>query len=90
MSSEGIRVLEERHMVSIMLYLSDNDGCTKSDLYGAVSNNPRMPDKLNALEASGLIRQESSPDTRAVRVYLTDIGSIVGSDLQRLDRMMSQ
>ncbi len=77
MSSEGIRVLEERHMVSIMLHLHDNDGCTKTDLYASVSSNPRMPQKLDLLEASGLIRQESIPDTRAVRIRLTDVGKRV-------------
>ncbi len=90
MSSEGIRVLEEKHMISIMMHLSDNDGCTKTDLYGAVSNNPRMPQKLDILEASGMIVQESIPDSRAVRIRLTDVGKRVCDSLVDMDRMISQ
>ena len=36
--------LEEKHMVSILLFLMDNDGCMKSQLYSSVSRGMRMPD----------------------------------------------
>lgn len=85
----GIQVLEERHMVSVILFLKDNDGCMKTELYSSVSNNPRMPAKLDSLESAGLIRQEQSPESRAVRIHLTDLGREVASLLSELDSVMS-
>ncbi len=79
--SDRILVFEEKHMISTMLYLVGHDGCSKTELYRAVSNNPRMPQKLDILEESGLIRQESSSESRSVRLHLTEAGKAVGSDL---------
>lgn len=88
--SEGARILEERHMISAMLYLSDNDGCTKTELYRGVSTNPRMPEKLNMLESAGLIVQEASSESNAVRVHLTDMGRDVVSLLNDIDSRMTR
>lgn len=89
MAENGIRVLEARHMISIVLYLSENDGCIKTDLYRDVSNNPRMPSKLDELESSGLIVQEQSPDSNAVRLRLTDTGRRVSALLSEADGLMT-
>lgn len=83
--SDGILVLEQRHMISTMLYLLRNEGCMKTDLYRDVSSNPRMPEKLDLLECSGLIRQERNPGTRSVRIYLTDAGRSVGDRPEEID-----
>ncbi len=85
---QGARILEGRHMISIMIYLGENDGCKKTDLYGAISNNPRMPDKLDRLESCGLIRQEPAEGSRATRIFLTPMGSEISDILVEMDRMM--
>ena len=85
----GATVLEEKHMISTMLFLADNGGCTKSELYRSVSSNPRMPEKLDMLEDAGLIMQEASEGSRAVRISLTDLGVMVSAMLAEVDRMMS-
>lgn len=77
-----ISVLEERHMISIMLFLAENDGCNKTCIYDAVSRNPRMPEKLNALEESGLLVQASRDDSRSTTVSLTEKGRIVSDHLR--------
>lgn len=85
----GIRILEEKHMIAILIALLDNDGCSKTDMYRLVSNNPRMPDKFDKLESVGLIRQESSVDSRSVRLVLTDIGHRVADRLVEIDSLVS-
>lgn len=85
----SIRVLEQKHMVSILLFLCGNDGSTKTALYDSVSTNPRMPEKLDALQSAGLVRMEQSPDSKAVRIYLTELGRSVAGMLQDADRRMS-
>lgn len=81
-------VLEEKHMVSILMFLMENDGCRKTDLYDVVSYNIRMPDKLDRLETSGLITQERTRG-RAVLLRLTDTGRRVGEELQRIERILT-
>ena len=84
-----IQVLEERHVLSILIYLSQNDGCRKSDLYRDISRNPRMPDKLDILERSGLIEQIPIGDHNSVRIMLTDVGRNVADALADVERMLS-
>ena len=90
MSEESILVFEERHMISIMLHISENEGCTKTELYDAVSNNQRMPCKLDHLEESGLIVQESIPDSRMVRLRLTGLGRQVCDAFVSIETIMSR
>ena len=86
----GAAILEEKHMVSTLLFLSENDRCTKTELYRAVSSNPRMPEKLDLLESAGLIRQVNAEGSNAVRLTLTETGRRVASMLSELDAMMSR
>lgn len=85
----GATVLEQKHMIAALLYLAENDGCTKTELYGAVSSNPRMPEKLDALEEAGLITQDRSEGSRAVRLSLTDLGHSVATRLAEIEELMS-
>ena len=85
----GAAVLEERHMISTILFLSEREGCTKSELYRAVSTNPRMPEKLDILEGAGLIRQQREESSRTTRVELTDLGKRVSAALAEIDSLMS-
>ena len=86
----GAVILEERHMVSTLLFLHGNSGCTKTELYRAVSSNPRMPEKLNLLESAGLLTQRSRDGSNAVRISLTDLGHEVASILAEIDELMSR
>ena len=83
-------ILEERHMISILMFLGENNGCTKSELYRGVSSNPRMPEKLDILESAGLLTQQSEAGSRAVRLFLTEPGSKVCSELERINSVMPE
>lgn len=80
-------ILEEKHMVSIIMFLMENDGCRKTDLYDAVAYNVRMPDKLDRLESSGIITQERR-EGRGFTIHLTELGRTVGEGLARIEAVM--
>ena len=85
-----VSVLEEKHAIVLMIYLSAHDGCRKSDLYRDISRNPRMPEKLDMLENSGLIVQEPIGERNSVRILLTEMGRKVADALVAIERMMSE
>ncbi len=82
------RVLEGKHMISILLYLNINDKCKKIEIYENVSNNPRIPDKLDILESAGLLKQSKDTDSRSMIISLTEKGKMVSQRLSELDRLM--
>ena len=82
-----IRILEERHMTEIIMYVRDHDGCKKCDLYKAVARNSRMPSKIEMLESAGILTQ--SDHSRSVTLHLTRKGREVADSLDSLDRFMS-
>ncbi len=83
---EGVIALEEKHMISVLMFLGANGPSRKIDIYEGVSSNPRMPDKLNHLEAMGLISQEMDMTTRSTIVTLTPAGEQVASLFVAIDK----
>ena len=81
-----ITVLEEKHLLSTILYLT-NGPCTKMDIYNNVSKNPRMPDKLFRLQELGFLDMEMDPVTRATIVFLTDKGLVLGTILKAVEKL---
>lgn len=85
-----IKVLEEKHSISILLYLRSNDGCIKSDLYRNISTNPRMPEKLNSLETANLINQSVDKfNHNATTITLTSFGKTVAEELYQITDLFS-
>ena len=85
-AGEGLSVLESRHNIAILLALI-NGPMTKSELYRAVSTNPRMPEKLAVLERAGLLTI-SRIDYRKDVVELTEKGMRVAGKLSELDSII--
>ena len=81
-------ILEEKHMVSIIMYLAENDGCMKTDIYTDVARNSRMPEKLGMLEDAGLIAQKAN-EFRTVRLELTDLGKKVCEELTIIENLLN-
>ena len=86
--ANDIRALEGKHMISILLYLNINDRCKKIEIYDNVSNNPRLPDKLDELEAMELITQFKDSDSRSMIIALTPKGKMVAQRLSELERLI--
>lgn len=80
--------LEEKHMLSILLFLMDNDGCIKSQFYESISCGIRMPEKLDKLEDAGLIVQDYGGPYRSVRIRLTELWRGVCRELAVIDGML--
>lgn len=72
MMRSRIEVFANTHSPSMIIYIFEHDGCKKTELYQEVVRNSRMPDKLNALEGEGLIKQIR--DGRSTRIFITDKG----------------
>ena len=87
-STQGVSVFEEKHMISVLIYLAANGPSRKIDIYDGVSSNPRMPDKLNNLERYGLVTQEMDTGTRSTIVTLTPKGEDVAAKFSEIDEMM--
>lgn len=83
-----ILVLGERHMIAVLLYLRDHEGCMKSDIYRALTRTPRFPEKLDLLESSGLITVDDI-DRRATCIRLTDKGRRISDHLVEMQAIMA-
>lgn len=59
MNCDHLDKFEEKHVISILMYVAGNPGCKKTDIYDAVSRNPRMPEKIEILESMGLMTHET-------------------------------
>lgn len=84
----GVARLEEKHMIAILVYLATHGPSRKIDIYDGVSSNPRMPDKLNALEEMGLISQDVDSVTRSTVVSLTGAGENAARLLVTIDNII--
>ena len=84
--TDGVIAFEEKHMIAMLMYLGANGPSRKIDIYEGVSSNPRMPDKLNHLEAIGLVTQEMDIVTRSTIVSLTPAGEQVASLFVAIDK----
>lgn len=79
-------ILEEKHMVSIIMYLAENDGCMKTDVYTDVARNSRMPEKLGMLEDAGLIVMNKM--SGAVQIHITETGREVADQLRNIEGLI--
>lgn len=86
--TNGVTRLEEKHMIAILVYLATHGPSRKIDIYDDVSSNPRMPDKLNALEGMGLISQDLDSVTRSTIVSLTEAGDNAARLLVTIDNII--
>lgn len=88
--SEGARILEEKHMISTLLYLYEHGPSRKMDIYENVSKNPKMPDKLEKLEEYGLVNIIPDTEGRAtVVISLSDKGEKTAEILVQLHEMIN-
>ena len=87
-SHDSMLVLEERNMITFLLYLLDHDGCRKTDLYRYVNGCPRGSEKMAKLEACGLIELEVIHQ-KAVFVHLTEKGRDVAERLAGIREVLN-
>ena len=81
-------LLEEKHLISILLYLKREGLTRKIDLYNNVSFNPRMPEKIDRLESAGLLEQKTDGYSRSTLLELTEKGRKIAQMLEDIDRAL--
>ncbi len=84
-----ISTLEEKHLMSMLMYLREKGPSRKTDIYDAVSTNPRMTLKVERLEAMGLISTEYNNALRSTVVTLTEEGRQVAEHLAAVDSILT-
>ena len=84
-----ISTLEEKHLISMLMYLREKGPSRKTDIYDAVSTNPRMTLKVERLEAMGLISTEYNNALRSTVVTLTEEGRQVADHLAAVDSILT-
>ena len=84
-----ISSLEEKHLMSMLMYLREKGPSRKTDIYDAVSTNPRMTLKVERLEAMGLISTEYNNAMRSTVVTLTEEGRQVADHLAAVDSILT-
>lgn len=70
-----LNVFEEKHVIGILMYVAGNPSCRKTEIYDAVSRNPRMPEKIETLENIGLMTHTTVD--RSTFYSLTECGNNV-------------
>ncbi len=80
-----LSLLEERHMMGILLYIYRNGETGKCIIYDNLSRNPRMPLKLDMLKAAGLVEMRYGMPTY---VSLTEKGRYIASRIDDIERNM--
>ncbi len=84
---KGVYSFEEKHLISIMMFLSVNRECRKIEIYENVTSNPRIPEKLDKLESLGLITQSRVRGDRFTTVKITEKGIKVVEHLTQIDEI---
>lgn len=81
-------LLSEKHMMSILMFLRTFGASSKSEIYKAVSTNPRMSKKIETLENAGLVSSRRDAHSRnKVIIDLTPAGISCADTLLELERL---
>lgn len=79
-------VLATSHASSAMVFVSEHNGCNKTDLYWTVSHNSTMSRKLEDLDHTGLMDQTF--DGRGFLLSLTPEGREVADHLSAIEDLL--
>ena len=84
---ERMRLLEGKHVLSILMYIRDKGSCMKTDIYNDVSQNPRSLEKVEVLESLGFVTIEPV-DRKRTRITLTEKGVLVTDKLDEIRTLL--
>ena len=85
-----IKGMEDRHKISILIFLLINGPSMKSTIYENISTNPRMADKIDELAGMGLVTIDQRKfENNATFVSLTPKGEAVAEKLYQIKLLIS-
>lgn len=79
----AIESLDQRHLMSIILFLHENGPSKKMEIYEAVSKNANMPRRLESLMVMNIL------DTDGRVFSLTDVGENIAIRLSDIEGFLS-
>ena len=85
-ASRSIDVLDSKHTMSIILFLSENGPSRRIDIYENVSRNSNIPDKLEVLMESGIIVEV--PAISGLTLALTESGKAIANMLLSIESVL--
>lgn len=86
---DPFELLEERHVMSVILYLHGKENVTKGQIYAEISRGNSMPDKLTALERCGIIDMGSPSGSNRASINLTEKGRNISESIRNIRRELS-
>lgn len=84
----SVSMFENAYSIRSLLYIMENPGCLKTDLYRKVGRSIRMPEKLDRLEEAGLIVQKE--EVNRVLLFPTEKGRQIGAVFAQIDSILRE
>lgn len=79
-------MLADTHVIPILLYVGENGGCTRTELYLEVARSANTPGKLDMLVSRGLLEQTRVGN--CCRLALTRTGRDVVERIREIDGLI--
>jgi hypothetical protein len=84
-----IKNLEDRHKISMLIYLLKEGKSKKSQIYDNMPRNSNCPAKLNELESMGLVSYDKHALNNVTFVELTETGKVIAKNLLNVQDILS-
>ena len=81
-------ILSDTHAISILLYIGEHDGCTRTDVYTNVVRSSNAKRKIDRLVSAGLL--DLNVEGLRGRLWLTDVGKGVVERIREIDELMKR
>ena len=85
-TGDPLEILESGRTMQMLRIICAEQGCTRTDIYRAVTRNMAMPRKIEELAAAGLIETET--ENGIVRLYPTEAGIRVSELLDEISSVI--
>ena len=83
-----IDLIDNRHMMSVLLYLLENGQCNRTSIYNSISRNSNMPQRLDRMVDLGLLT--SSASIHGIFMDLTERGRYIAEHLVLIERALGE
>jgi len=85
-TGDPLEILESGRAMQMLRIICAEQGCTRTDIYRAVTRNMAMPRKIEELADAGLIETET--ENGIVRLYPTEAGIRVSELLDEISSVI--
>ena len=84
--NDHLEILGSKHVIPMILFIRETDGCRKTDIYQNVSRNAKMPDYIRSLQEIGIV--EISEGNGSSVINLTDKGKTIADLLGQISELI--